>query len=193
MADRQLFAIVLAAGAARRFGSAKQLQEYRGTPLVTRAVRLAESVCGRKTVLIAGNEWRDVVGACAPLQGYFVHNSSYREGLSTSIARGVSSVGDSADAVLLLLADQPLISRAHLENLISQWEESPGRIAATAFADTAGPPVIFPRRYFGELCELKGDSGARTVLEKAGERVRTVECRAASVDVDTPADLDRLR
>ena len=55
-----LFAIVLAAGSSSRFGSCKQLAEYRGQPLVRYAVRAAESVCGSNTVLVAGDDWQAV-------------------------------------------------------------------------------------------------------------------------------------
>lgn len=189
MPEKRLFAIVLAAGASQRFGSVKQLQEINGIPLVRRAVRLGENLCGARTVLVAGHESSAVVDACAPLRGFFVHNSQYRKGLSTSIASGIRAVASTADAVLLLLADQPLVTPAHLDRLAAAWSEEPGSIVATAFAETLGPPAIFPRRYFEELCALKGDSGARALLSTAARRV---EFENAAVDVDTPADLDAL-
>ncbi|MEX2122315.1 MAG: nucleotidyltransferase family protein [Woeseia sp.] len=192
MADKRLFAIVLAAGSSSRFGSAKQLAHYDGTQLVTRAVRLAESICGSRSVLIAGHEWRAVTDACRPLQGFFVNNANYRSGMADSIACGFRSVAAAADAVLLMLADQPLVTRRHLEQLIAAWHESPGDIAATAFAATAGPPVVFPHRYFDELCALQGDAGARAILTRAAGHVRKVSFESASVDIDRPEDLHRL-
>ncbi|HWM29258.1 MAG TPA: nucleotidyltransferase family protein [Woeseiaceae bacterium] len=192
MAEKQIFAIVLAAGASSRFGSPKQLEECDGTPLVTRAVQLAENVCGSRTILVAGHEWRAVVHACRPLRGYFANNARYRSGMAASIACGVRCVAAAADAVLLLLADQPLVTRAHLDVLIAAWRDSPGNIVATRFAETAGPPVIFPRRYFTELCDLQGDAGARSILARAADRVRTVTFEDASVDIDRPEDLGRL-
>ncbi|MGH8167267.1 MAG: nucleotidyltransferase family protein [Woeseiaceae bacterium] len=192
MAEKRIFAVILAAGVSSRFGSPKQLEKYDGAPLVTRAVRLAESVCGSRTMLVAGHQWLAVVHACRPLRGYFTNNARYRSGMAASIACGVRSVAAAADAVLLLLADQPLVTRAHLDALIAAFRASPGNITATGFAETAGPPVIFPRRYFAELCDLQGDAGARSILAHAADRVRTVTFENASVDVDRPEDLGRL-
>lgn len=189
---KRLYALVLAAGTSSRFGSVKQLQEYEHTPLVMHAVRLAESLCGPRSVLVAGHEWQAVVDACRPLRGFFINNARYREGMSTSIACGVKAVADAADAVLLLLADQPLVTGSHLAQLLAAWDESPAHIAATAFAATAGPPVIFPRLYFDELCELQGDHGARSVLTRAADCVREVWFEPAAVDIDRPEDVDKL-
>lgn len=188
---KKLVAVVLAAGGGRRFGGRKQLQAYRGTPLVTRAVRLAESVCGSRTLLVAGSDWRPVVDACAPLEGFLVRNADWQSGIGSSIAAATRAIAGSADALLLLLADQPLITREHLEALIDAWDGSPRLIVATAFAGVAGPPVLFPARYFPALKALSGDRGARSVLAAADD-VRTLPFAPAAVDIDRPGDLDNL-
>ena len=192
-AERRLFAVVLAAGRGIRFGATKQLLPYGGTCLVTRAMQLAESICADRTVLVAGHEWPSVVAACRPLQGFFVNNTAHDAGMGTSIACGVSSVLEAADAVLLLLADQPLITTAHLQRMETAWRESPDTITATVFSGTTGPPVLFPRRDFGDLASLRGDQGARQVLARAGERVGGITFEDAAVDIDVAEDLQRLR
>ena len=191
--DLQLFALVLAAGTASRFGASKQCQVFRGEPLVRRAVRLAEASCGRNSILITGSEWRRVADAGKPLAGFFVLNDQFEQGLASSIACGVRAVSTVADAVLLLLADQPLISTAHLTELISRWSAAPRQILATAYAGAVGPPVIFPQSYFAELMVLQGDQGARAVLEKNAAALETIHFEDAAIDIDTPADLERFR
>jgi len=189
MSTQNVFAIVLAAGQARRFGATKQLQMYEGTPLVARAVRLAEGVCGPRSVLVTGNDWEAVAAACAPLQGYLVHNAEFADGLSTSIACGVRSVAAAADAVLLMLADQPLITRDHLQDLLSTWQAAPDAIVASSFANKSGPPIVFPRRDYAALQALQGDRGAQSVIESAMDRVLRVEFAGAALDIDRPEDL----
>lgn len=188
---KRLFALVLAAGSGSRFRSSKQLALYDGTALVTRAVRLAEAVCGPRTVLVAGHDWRRVVEACRPLRGFFVYNTQYGRGMSSSIACGVRSVTGAADALLLLLADQPLVTASHLEQLVATWAHAPDDVTATSFAETSGPPVIFPGRSFAELGQLRGDRGARELLT-ADHRVHTVRLEDAATDIDVPEDIDHL-
>ena len=128
MPEHSVFALVLAAGESSRFGSTKQLAEYDGATLVGRTVRLAEDVCGERTVLVVGNDWKRVLAACGPLRGFFVRTDTYQSGMASSIACGVNSIAHGADAVLLLMADQPLVTAEHLRALINEWLEAPNEI-----------------------------------------------------------------
>src|SRR5690606_37739529 len=127
--------------------------------------------------------WREVCRACAPLPGFFVRNEDWRSGIGGSIALGTRAVRQAADAVLVVLADQPLVTPAHLEALAARWRAAPDALVATGFAGLAGPPALFPAACFGELGELRGDRGARSVLAAAGRRVVTVPFEPAAVDV----------
>lgn len=189
MSTRAVFAIVLAAGASTRFGRTKQLERFEGMPLAANAIRKAEAVCGVRTVLVTGKDWKRVASACEPLAGFFVINNDYEQGLASSIACGVRAVAESADAILLMLADLPLVTTEHLENLVQTWTESPQSIVASAFEDTLGPPVVFPRIDFDALLKLSGDRGARPVIDANRDRVQAIACEEAAFDIDRPEDL----
>jgi len=191
MTGNDLFAIVLAAGLGERFGGTKQLACYDGMPLVARAVRTAEAVCGRRVVLVTGREHRRVAAAAAPVMGYFTVNDRYAEGMSTSIRAGTECVRHVAGAVLVMLADQPLVTIEHLAVLAATWRARPDAIVASRYAGTAGPPVIFPRAFFGELEALHGDRGAWPVIAANEGRVLHVEFDRGAMDVDRPEDLTR--
>jgi molybdenum cofactor cytidylyltransferase len=191
MSINSLFAVVLAAGTGSRYGSTKQLAEFAGKPLVTRAVRTAESICGPRTLLVAGNDWERVTAACEPLRGFMILNPRFADGMAVSLTQGIRAIRDIADGVLLMLADQPLITPAHLESLVVAWRSSPDSICATAFADTSGPPVIFPRRCFSGLLALQGDRGARAVIDANRDRLITIPFENAAIDIDRPEDLKK--
>lgn len=185
----RVYAVVLAAGRASRFGSTKQLASYRGEPLVRRALRAAESVCGADTILVVGHDLARVHEAAAPLEGFLRVNERYEEGLGTSIASAARVLPDTADAALFLLADQPRIEAHHLDRLIERWRENQSSIVCSSFGVASGPPVVFPADLFPELALLDGDTGARGVLERNPERVIRMKIEAAATDVDTPGDL----
>jgi molybdenum cofactor cytidylyltransferase len=192
MPEHSTFAIILAAGESKRFGSTKQLADFANETLVRRAVRLAEAVCGDNTVLVVGNDWQRVLAACGPQRGIIVRNDEYTSGIASSIASGVASVAESADAVLLLLADQPLVTEKHLRNLIDEWRKAPDRIVASEYSDVQGPPAIFPASCFGHLMKLEGDQGARALLTESDCPVTGIEFGDGAVDIDTPEDLAGL-
>ncbi len=189
----RIFAIVLAAGASRRFGSSKQLASFDGDSLVRRAARLARQVCGDDSVLVVGHRADEIAAAAHGECRFLLVNDRYADGIGTSIALAVRALEHVADALLVLLADQPLITIADLEALLSAWPGEEDVIVASRFDGALGPPALLPRRSFGALRAQRGDSGARGLFDSGRFRVREVDCQAAATDVDTPADLERLR
>lgn len=191
--DLPVFAVVLAAGSASRFGTTKQLSKLDGAPLVRRATNLAQDICANHSLLVAGHDWLAVSAACQPLPGFLLVNDHFAEGIGTSMSRAARSLRHAASAIIVLLADQPLVTRQHLRELRDAWSGADHEIVATAFAGTVGPPALFPRGCFADLQQITGDQGARELLHDARFSVITVAFPDAAIDIDTPQDLDRLR
>ena len=189
---RKIFATILAAGGASRFGSTKQAAKLDGIPLVRKVIETAADICGGRVVTVIGHDPETVLGAVAAAPGFIVVNENHQDGLGTSIAVAARTCRRYAEAILLLLADQPLVTAEHLQTLIDNWSGADNEIVATAFADTLGPPVLFPSCSFSALASLTGDQGARTLLRDSAFSLKTVRFEAAAVDVDTPADLASL-
>ncbi|MGH2989239.1 MAG: nucleotidyltransferase family protein, partial [Solirubrobacterales bacterium] len=92
------------------------------------------------------------------------------------------------EAAAVLLGDQPLISPAAIERLIS--ERGAGRVAVRAtYGGHPGHPVVLERSLFQSIVELRGDAGARNLLERADVAGVPCEDVADPLDVDSPADL----
>lgn len=188
----RVFAAVLAAGESRRFGSTKQLATVDGEPLVARAARRAASVCGDNCILVVGHDARRVIGAAGDRCRFLLVNDRYAEGMGTSVALTVRALSPVADALLIVLADQPLVTAAHLGSLIDAWSGDDDEIVASRFDGVAGPPLLLPSDTFDELRSLSGDRGARALLNDDRFRLTAIDCAAAAIDVDVPEDIATL-
>jgi len=184
--------IVLAAGKSSRFGAAKLVQHLHGKPLLQHALLAAQGACKGSVNLVVGHDQDIVVAASAGMSDRIVVNSDYREGIGASIAAGVRESRHGADAILIVLADQPLVTAAHLNNIIDNWSGANNEIVASSYDGTHGPPILFPTSAFNTLCELTGDTGAKEILNSGDFIVRTLDFPPASIDVDLPEDLRGL-
>ena len=120
-ADRSVFAVVLAAGESRRFGQSKLLREVGGKAMVCRAAELARAVCGDCSLLVTGHDGAAVTDAAGNAPQFVIRNERHARGIGDSIALAARAVSHAADALLLVFADQPLITAAHLAALIEAW------------------------------------------------------------------------
>ena len=188
-----VFAAVLAAGSSRRFGRHKLLEKVDGKPLVRHAAEIARTVCGDRSILVTGYESAAVTAAAGDAPHFLIVNDRHEEGIGGSIALAARIVSHVADALILLFADQPLVTPRHVEALVRTWSGAQDQILATVFSGTVGPPVLFPSGAFDALARLSGDTGARSVLRDPQFDLGTVPFEAAAIDIDTPADLERLR
>ena len=184
-----LYAVVLAAGPARRFGSAKQLARVAGRPLLHTAVARAAEVTGNALIVVLGAEAAKLAPLLEHSSGSVIVNHEWLEGLASSIRAGVAHLPPGCNGVLLLLADQAAVTADDLRRLARSWRAQPQCIAAALYAGTLGAPAIFPRSMFRELTELRGDAGARRLLRGKPELVVSVPMPNAAIDVDTPEDL----
>jgi molybdenum cofactor cytidylyltransferase len=125
----------------------------------------------------------------------FVYNPAYQSGMASSIHAGLTALAPDAGAVMISLADLPLVQSSELNLLISSFLSTEEKtIAVPTFAGQRGNPVIFDLRYRPEMLALHGDIGCKSILAHHPEAVLEVEMPTASVleDVDTVEAYNRL-
>jgi molybdenum cofactor cytidylyltransferase len=169
--------IVLAAGASKRLGRPKQLLQFEGEALVARAARVAAAVAPTIVVIPVDQRIREAL----PSHVTILENPFPDEGVASSIRLGVAAAEDD---VVLMTCDQPLITSEHLRALVDA--HSP--IAATGYTGIVGVPAFFAAKFRDELLALRGDVGARGLIERHRDELVTVPFEAAALDVDTAAD-----
>jgi len=186
--------LLLAAGAARRYGRAKQVETLAdGTALVRHAALAALAVCSEVRVVIGAHR-AAVTAALADLPVEIIEHSDWARGMGASIACGVRAlIADGITAPLLLcLADQPRVDAGVLKRLLAPAASQPESIVVSDYGVGRGPPCLFPPRLFAELAALDGDEGARSLLKAHAAEVITVSLPEGADDIDTPDDYRRI-
>ncbi|MUL40865.1 nucleotidyltransferase family protein [Streptomonospora sp. PA3] len=181
--------LLLAAGKGSRLGRPKALVEIAGERLVDRGARtLREGGCA-PVYVVTGAVEVETAGAAA------VHNPGWQDGLGSSLRAGLAALGEETDAVVVALADQPLVTAAAVRRLLAAHAEG-ARAAAATYAGNLRNPVLLGREHWPTVHALaEGDVGARPFLRAYSHLVTTVPCDdvASPDDIDTPDDLLRLR
>jgi molybdenum cofactor cytidylyltransferase len=185
--------LIPAAGASTRLGRAKQLVDYKGSPLLQHSLNTAMAVSPLETIIVTGANAKIIKNSVGDSDAHWVHNPNWSEGLGSSIATGVTAISPKASGVLILLCDQWRIEPADLKKLAEVWSSDPRRIVTASSAVQTMPPVIFPSSLFKQLKILSGHQGAKYLINAQAELVTAVPIDNAVFDLDTQAQLDDLK
>ena len=190
-------AVVLAAGRSRRMGEAnKLLADIDGAPMVVRVVDALQAAAVAPIIVVTGHDAARVRAALAGRPVSFAHNPDHDQGMGTSLRAGVGALPGHVDAALMCLGDMPRVGPAHIARLVAAFD--PGRaraICVPVHQGKRGNPVLFDARFFADMDRLRGDVGARALLEAHGDMVHAVPMDDSGVllDVDTAEALAALR
>jgi molybdenum cofactor cytidylyltransferase len=190
-------AVVLAAGSSTRMGRPKLLLPLAGKPIVQHVVDTALGAPVDEVVVVLGPEPDAVRAAVRPDERLrFTVNDRSVEGQSTSLRAGLDAADAGAGAAVILLGDQPGVSREALEAVLAAARGAlPAAAAAVqaSYDGTPAHPTLFLRSVWAEVVE-EGDHGARNWIRTHPDRRVLVEVGGRPPeDVDTPEDYERVR
>lgn len=191
--NRNVAAVILAAGRSTRMGGPNKLLAKLGRKTLVRIV--AEQVLASKAssvTVVIGHQADKVEQELRGLNVKFVRNPDFADGLASSVKAGIAAVPAAADAAVVCLGDMPLIDAHLIDRLIEAFAPDRGNLIAVPVSDgRRGNPVLWSRRFFPELMTLDGDIGARHLIARHAEAVTevSVEGRGAFLDIDTPQAL----
>ena len=187
--------ILLAAGESKRMGTPKQLLQYRERSLIRHAATTAiASICEPIIVVLGANSDR-LTREIYDLSVDITYNSGWQQGMSTSIATGINTLlkmNVDLDAVVVALADQPLITHRVYNCLIESYYQNPVKAVACDYSDTIGVPALFDRTLLPKLLNMNHQGGAKQILNRYSERAFNLDLPEAAIDIDTPADYQKL-
>lgn len=186
--------ILLAAGESSRLGMPKQLLNYKGKNLMQHTIDLTQML-GMETIVVLG-AFKDEILAQIDFSGtQVVENVMWREGLSSSIRCGLTSVLNTSpetEAIVLVLCDQPFLTTDILIKIVEKYHSSGQPIIHCKYGDVCGPPTLFHKSLFPNLMELKGGQGAKKVVDMFPDRRVYIDFPEGKMDIDTQEDYQQL-
>ncbi len=186
--------IILAAGTSKRLGQPKQLVSFRGKNLLQHSIDCTENLTLVSKILVLGANAEKVKREINSKSFQTVINERWEEGMASSVRIGVEksiTMIPNLEAILILVSDQPFVSKELLHKMIKLYKSESSNVVCR-YGEGKGVPALFGSKYFNELLQLKGDHGARKIIQDHEEMQSIVTFDQGNFDVDTPEDLERL-
>lgn len=182
--------VILAAGQARRMGQAKQLLPLDGKPIVWHVAMTACQILD-EVMVITGAYQTDVVQVLQNLPLKIIYNENWEQGQSSSVKKAVQAISADVQAVVFLLADQPLVAPVLIRDIMKAYEQTNASIVVPRWNNRYGNPVLFDLRVWrSALLQLSGDEGARQIIRNNQAVIKYVEAlnEQEFFDIDTPEE-----
>jgi molybdenum cofactor cytidylyltransferase len=183
-------AILLAAGESKRMGLPKQLLTWQGKNLLQHSLESLINSAADEIILVLGHEADQIQETLPELPIKIVVNPDYKQGMASSLRRGLLAIDPGSEAFLVLLGDQPGIGPEIINTLIRAFRQAERKrgIVRPVYRGKRGHPVLISTRYLKEALQLRGDVGARRILMDHPEDILEIEITSDVIlrDIDTP-------
>jgi molybdenum cofactor cytidylyltransferase len=187
--------LILAAGESKRMQGIKQLLPWKNTTLLGNAIEQAAKSKANTVYVVLGANAKQITPTIAHYNIQSIENKNWKNGLGNSIACGVNFLKENQhlyDAILITLADQPLITAAYYNSLIDEYFKKEAKIIASETKNSPSVPAIFDSDYFDKLTQLTEDKGAKEILMTAQKGVYILRSKINLTDLDTTSAYQEL-
>jgi molybdenum cofactor cytidylyltransferase len=187
--------MVLAAGESKRMGRTKQLLPFANkTVLETVIDRITRSNVDDILVVLGSNREK-IEEVIKDLPVKRVYNPNFKEGMLSSVQKGFTAIPEEAEAVLVVLGDQPKIPSSVIDQIATAYRSTEKGIVLPVYEGKRGHPVLISTKYREEVANLHPEIGLRELVHKHPEDILEVDLDSSSVleDIDTPDDYKNLK
>lgn len=187
--------VILAAGASTRLGQPKQLLRFQGETLLRRSARVALALGMGPVIVVLGAGAEGFTAELADLPLTTVVNTKWEEGMASSLRTGIGALTEFVDAAIVMLCDQPLVTKETLGALVDAYQQQTCSAVASVHASGAlGPPCLFDCSLFPDLLALQGQQGAKQIFSRLpAESIAHVPFPDGTYDIDTAEDWERMQ
>jgi len=188
--------VVLAGGSSTRMGKNKLLFDLDGESAVRRVVRQATGAGLDPVIVVVGYEAelvrRELDGLDPPCR--IVVNADYERGINSSLKTGIAALPATSAAVVVMLADMPLVTAEMIAALVAQYRASEAPLVISDYEGVNAPPMLYDRVLFDELRVMEGEGCGRQVVRRYQASAAVVAWPVdVLTDLDVPSDYERVR
>jgi molybdenum cofactor cytidylyltransferase len=186
--------LILGAGASQRLGPPKQLLPFRGSTMLGWVVNQAQRAAALDEVVVVLGRAADELRERVDFGGArVVENPVFTEGCSSSYRAGIAALDQQSSAIMIILGDQPGITRDIIDRLADEWRKTEPPIALCSYRGRKGHPMIFAQPMFDRLKELHGDKAAWKLVDANTDSLHEVQFNIPfPEDINTSEDFERL-
>lgn len=187
--------MILGAGASQRFGEPKQLLPFGGTTLLGWVVSQARQAIDLDEIVVVLGRSADEIRARVDFgEAKVVENRVFTEGCASSYRAGIAAIDSHAEAIMIILGDQPGITPEIINTLADEWRHTNAPVALCSYQGRKGHPMIFARSLFDQLEVLHGDKAAWKLVDAHAESVHVVHVTLPfPEDINTREDFERMQ
>ena len=174
-------AILLAAGQSKRMdGENKLTKELRGIPLIKLSVKniLASSI--DELIVVLGHQ-KEIIEKLMDKNEKlkFVFNKDFESGMASSIKTGIYNLSDKTEAFFICLGDMPMVNHDIYNQLIESKDNK--EIIVPTYKGHQGNPVLFNKSMKEKVLDIRGDVGAKKILELNKDKILNLEIDDQSI------------
>ncbi len=187
--------IILAAGQSKRMKKVnKLLININSKNMIQNIIDTATKSNARDNIIVLGHE-KEQIEKFVKKNITIVANNEYKNGLSTSLKKGISALPEDCDAAVIILGDMPKISFNLINSLIKNFDPKNNiNIVIPSHKGKRGNPILIGRKFFPDILKLKGDMGAKNIINNNINDIYDIPQRTSSslIDIDTKEDLKNI-
>ena len=188
-------AIVLADHKSELMERQKQLIRLNGKTLLEIILDSLSDAGINDQVIVLGDNMADVIEVIRPKLGKIkiALNIAPEKGMASSVQTGIIVLSN-IDAILIGLADQPILDSELLKKMVGAMENNPDALIVSPIYDgKKGHPQLFRKNLLGELMSLKDNQTIQDIIHVHSDKLVTVEAPEwSTLDIDTPEDYSRI-
>lgn len=181
-----IWAMILAAGESRRMGKPKLLLSFKGKTIIETIVESVLKSKVDKVLTVLGSDKEKVEERIKNFPLEIAFNSDYKSGMLSSIQCGFKALAENAQAVLIILGDQPSVSSEVIDKIIAAYRRTGKGIVLPVYKKERGHPLLIDTKYRREVEKLSPQTGLRELVYNRPEDILEVKVRTSSIlrDID---------